>query len=341
MPLIPYQLPNPRELTPYTEDIEAHKELGSPYTSKAAGDWITNLGLTHQLEQQNYNDQMASQHDYANRVLDAQRSDLALDAIPKFLAQPHGYNVMMGSPDIRRVLSQLSPEMAGAIGQQSFVGDQADIIKKLGDSMKAFTDAGGELDLKKFSDLAGLTINQGVPLPLQVEQAKARSAEEVARIGAGKLTVPEYQLRGPPGTGGTVTFKALPGETFEQTMERAKGLGLSYDPPKSLPPRPGAPAAKPVVQGKTSLSPAKQDEGPLTGAPFTEEQIAKIDPGAWDTAWRQMKSANADKKVDPQKYDNVERLTALRGGKPAVDKSGRIWGMDKSGKYTQYGADEL
>jgi len=325
------------------------REQGSPFTNKVGADTLTNLRLTHNLERQQYQDELAAQHDYANRVLGAQRSDIALDAIPKFLAQPHGYNVMMGSPDIQRVLSGLSPEMAGAIGKQAFVGDQADIIKKLGDAMKAFTDAGGQLDMHRFSDLAGLTINQGVPLPLQVEQERTRGAAAVAGINAGKEGTPTLALPPSGGLGGG-TAKMLPGETQEEFTARMKKLGFQINPPAALPPRPGAttPAApapggaKAAVPGKTSLKMADQDTGPLTGAPFTEAQMAAIDPKAWDNAWQQLKSGSQDKiKASPEKYDNVERLTALRGGKPAVDKSGRIWGVDKNGKFTQYGADEL
>lgn len=346
MPLTPYQLPSPRELTPYTEDQSAMRLLGDPFTAKQGSDILTNLRSKHALEQQQYGEYLDQAHQYGQQVLGAQRQDIALDAIPKFLAQPQGFNVMMGAPAIRSVLSQLSPDMAQALGQQNFVSSQAKSMKDVADAVKLLVEGGTGVNNEDIQRLLGVITNAITPLSLQVEQERTRGQTEAARIKADADSGLQYTSPPQPSLGGgTVSGKLGPG-TIQQGADRLRQRGVGIPTPTSLPPRYNKDGPNPLLPQAEKDTPAPTAPQPGSAAaaaigqptqpPNEKDLLAGPMADNFAANWAQLKSSQGLQSVlGPDGVAAVDALAAKRGGKPAIDMNkGMIYGIDpKTGGY--------
>lgn len=343
MALTPFQLPNPRESTPYTEDIEAMRMLGNPSTNKYAQDILTNLQTRHQLEGEQYQNELAAQHDYANRVLGVQQQTENIGSLANLLKQdvPNGPTYAFAIPALRSLMSNMAPDTANALSTQGFQARNADIAKQIGDFAKQMADAGYEIDPQEIQRWTSIMTQATLPLSLQVEQERGASAERVAQINAGNkdigtTVVPPQQ----PGTG-PMNVPVKPGDFGPNGLDLRKRIpGLRIPTPTvppgrtNLPPaktdQPAAPQAPPPQS--TTKGPDAQDVNPTISAlippKYMTSDTLSYDRSRWDG---QKQTAQ----FPPGAVENIERLIARNGGR-TVQSPDIIWGMDASGKMHGY-----
>jgi len=369
MALTPFQLPSPRIDLPYPEDSILEQMTANPSTNKFAQDQLTYNRLSRQASQDQYTNELAAQHDYANRVLATQQHESLINAIPNYLDKPNGLAIALGVGGVRDILSALPPEQAQAFVNQGFQSAQANIAKAIAAAAKDYIDAGGQLGPDEFKRLTGILTTQVDPLQLQVKKQEGLNQyatdllKQMMPQGVHMTVTPQGELSNSP------MNVPIPPAVFAQgpaaVAKWLSDMGYQQGPVKGPPVSPPTGKPPPTPPSRTGLKPAPGTAGDVRerqklvelppeytqqggGAQASQMALREYPPGfqenavdgrAYLGALRMLGNDDKTNKpiADPDFVDNVQRLMTRNGGK-AVGNQTQFLGMSPDGSYVVYDA---
>lgn len=353
-----YQLPSPRAIDPPPGEYQLAHDAGASNPLAM----LLMYRADRDLMGQQYNQELASQHDFAKQQLLAQMAGQHAEALGKFAEHPELLPLAAASPEQSAAFGGAGPEairnvIAAAQGQQAIKN-----LPLVGAAANSFDQAGVSVPADTYGGLTGLPMAQGTSRAERVQTLANAGRLAAAQAGAGGAG-PSISVKGTPnadygGAETNVTFSGKTHQTPEGALEYARthGMlpnGITNPLPKGL--VPPAPNALPPAQQDSlgsgedilgSIPAAAAQAAPLGGTNVQQSapQAAKpLQSSANPTTSKVEQAAKTyiqtnKANMPPAMYNDLVAGMQMNGGNPIIkvgpDGKPGIYGA-KGGPYNK------